>query len=168
VTLNQQAPAGGIVVSLSSSDSTVADVPATVTVPQWATSASFTVTTSAVAQMASVTITASSGGATQTVSLTVAPPTINTLTLDQSNISGGGGCTGMVGLSGPAPSGGAVVTLESSDPNTVSVPSTVTVPAGGTLAYFSVSTNPAAQSTTVTVSATYQGTRQTVNLTVSP
>src|SRR6266576_491309 len=88
VTLNQQAPAGGIVVSLSSSDSTVADVPATVTVPQWATSASFTVTTSAVAQMASVTITASSGGATQTVSLTVAPPTINTLTLDQSNISG--------------------------------------------------------------------------------
>jgi hypothetical protein len=60
------------VVNLSSS-SAVAGVPASVTVPAGASSATFGVTTTSVASATSVTITAVSGGVTRTATLTVNP-----------------------------------------------------------------------------------------------
>jgi len=48
-------------------------VPASVTVPSGATSATFSVSTSSVASSTSVTITATQGGTTRTATLTVAP-----------------------------------------------------------------------------------------------
>ena len=168
VTLNQQAPAGGIVVSLAGSDTTVASVPATVTVPQFATSVSYAVTTNAVAQPAAVTISATSGGVMQAASLTVAPPVPIALSLDQSSVKSGAACTGTVQLNGPAPSAGAVVSLSSSNATVASGPDTVTVPAGATTVAFTVNTGPVSQSTSVTLSASYQGTNRTASLTVSP
>jgi hypothetical protein len=73
VTLNQPAPSGGVVVSLSSSDSKAAKVSATVTVPAGQLSASFPVQGSGVSNPTVVTLTAQYNGGTSSTSLTVAP-----------------------------------------------------------------------------------------------
>jgi hypothetical protein len=72
-TLTGAAPAGGAVVTLSSSNAAVARVPASVTVAAGSTSAVFTVTTAAVSASTPVTVTGAFGGATKTATLTVTP-----------------------------------------------------------------------------------------------
>src|SRR5205807_1420725 len=86
VTLSGPAPSGGAQVALSSSDTSVATVPSSVTVADGATSATFTVRTSAVSASTTVTISATFAGVTKTASLTVnppppPPPTLSSLTL---------------------------------------------------------------------------------------
>jgi probable HAF family extracellular repeat protein len=71
VRLSAAAPSGGVAVALSSSDTSVATVPASVTVPAGATSATFTVSTRSVSSDRTVTISASYGGVTRTATLTV-------------------------------------------------------------------------------------------------
>jgi kumamolisin len=73
VTLSGEAPAGGASVPLKSSDPTVAQVPANVTVNGGATSATLTVTTSSVSTSTDVTITASYNSSSQEATLTVNP-----------------------------------------------------------------------------------------------
>ena len=74
VTLNGYAPAGGIVVALSSSSSNpaAATVPASVTVPYNSTSNTFQITTSSVTSSTTVTVTATLNGS-KTATLTVNP-----------------------------------------------------------------------------------------------
>jgi uncharacterized repeat protein (TIGR03803 family) len=71
VTLGYPAPSGGAVVALSSSSSSVASVPATVTVPGGATSASFVVSTKPVKRTRTTTITASYESSSVSATLTV-------------------------------------------------------------------------------------------------
>jgi plastocyanin len=71
VTLNGPAPAGGAQVALSSSNPSVASVPASVTVPAGATTVTFTVVTSVVVLSQDVTITASYNGSSRSATLTV-------------------------------------------------------------------------------------------------
>ena len=71
VTLTGAAPTGGVSVSLSSANSSVAAVPSTTTVPGGATTASFTATTRPVSETTPVGISASGGGETRTATLTV-------------------------------------------------------------------------------------------------
>jgi hypothetical protein len=168
VTLSGPAPTGGAQVTLSSSNTTVARVPSSVTVAAGATSASFTVSTSAVAVSTTVSISASYAGATRSASLTVTPappppPTISSLTLNPANVFGGQSSTGTVTLTGPAPAGGAQVLLSSSD-GAASVPSSVIVPAGATSATFTVNTSFVLISTSATISASYNGTTRTATL----
>src|SRR5204862_491875 len=75
--------------------------------------------------------------------------------------------TGTVTLSGPAPAGGAQVTLSSSNA-AATVPSSVTVPAASTTATFTIITSAVAASTPVTISASYGGTSTSASLTVTP
>ena len=74
VVLSGPAPGAGAVVALSSSNTTVASVPASVTVPSGATSATFAVTTSSVASDTPITLSAFYGGGTATGSLLVTVP----------------------------------------------------------------------------------------------
>jgi len=168
VTLSGPAPAGGTQVALSSSNTTVARVPSSVTVAAGATSASFTVSTSAVAASSTVNISAIYGGANRSASLTVTPappppPTLASLTLNPANVIGGQSSTGTVTLTGPAPAGDAQVFLSSSN-GAATVPSSVTVPAGATTATFTVNTSFVLISTSATISASYNGTTQTATL----
>jgi hypothetical protein len=71
VSLDEVAPSGGTVVTLASSNTGVATVPASVTVPAGAQSATFTISTSKVSTSTSVRISASAGGVTQSASLGV-------------------------------------------------------------------------------------------------
>ncbi len=171
VTLSGPAPAGGAQVTLSSSNTTAARVPSSVTVSAGATSATFTVSTSSVAASTPVTISASYGGLTRSATLTVTPapppaPSLSSLTLNPTSVVGGAqSSTGTVTLSGPAPTGGAQVTLSSSN-GAASVPSSVIVPPGATSATFTVSTSVVLFSTSATISASYRGTTRTASLAV--
>ncbi len=170
VTLSGPAPTGGAQVTLSSSNTTVARVPSSVTVAAGATSATFTVSTSAVAALATVAISATFSGATTSASLTVTPappppPTLTSLTLNPTSVIGGlQSSTGTVALSAPAPAGGAQVFLSSSGP--ANVPSSVIVPAGASSATFTVRTSGVLFSTSATISASYNGTTRTATLAV--
>ena len=89
VTLTSAAPSGGAVVALSSSNTALAGVPASVTVATGATSASFTATTTSVTASTAATISAVLAGVTRTATLTVNPPSTNvTLTVSASGRSG--------------------------------------------------------------------------------
>ena len=170
VTLSGPAPSGGAVVSLSSNNPAVASVPASgsMTVPAGATTATFPMNTSAVATSTTVTISASSGG-TLTASLTVIPPVVSSLALNPSSVTGGpllGSSTGTVTLNGPAPDGGAFVSLSSSNPSVATVPGSVTIAPGATTATFPVNTSVVITSQTVTISGSYNNTTRSANLTV--
>ena len=165
VTLSGAAPSGGLVVSLSDNTS-VTSVPASVTVPAGSTSATFTVSTSAVGSSNSATISAAYGGATKTAALTVNPPVLSTLTLNPSTVKGNNTSQGTVTLSGPAPSGGAAVTITDNS-SKASEPVRVTVPAGSTGASFTITTTAVYTTTPVTISALYGGVTKTVTLTVT-
>ena len=71
VTLTKAAPAGGIEVNLTSSNSTRAKVPATVLIPAGALSQVFNITTTATKQKTNVRITASYAGVNKSATLTI-------------------------------------------------------------------------------------------------
>ena len=84
------------------------------------------------------------------------PPPLQTPTFSPASIRGGTSSTGMVALAGPAPAGGAVISLLNSNPSVATVPATVTIPAGRTSATFPVTTTPVAATTYVSINANYQ------------
>ncbi|PYN90011.1 MAG: hypothetical protein DMD87_03420 [Candidatus Rokuibacteriota bacterium] len=86
VTLSAAAPTSGAVVTLASSETAVAMVPASVTVAAGATSATFTVSTSSQAGCASslATISATYGSVTRSAGLTVTPAT-DTVAIQQAD-----------------------------------------------------------------------------------
>jgi hypothetical protein len=102
-----------------------------------------------------------------TLNVTQPLPTVSSLTLNPTGVVGGlESSTGTVTLSGPAPAGGAQVTLSSSNSGVARVPSSVTVPAGATSVTFTVNTSGVLISTSATISASYNGTTKTANLAV--
>ena len=93
--LDGAAPAGGAVVSLSSSNPAVASVPAAATVAEGTTARGFTMTTTAVSTATSVTITATYLGVTRAATATITaasppppPPQTATLTVNATGRSG--------------------------------------------------------------------------------
>jgi hypothetical protein len=143
------------------------------TVPAGATSATFIASTLAVTASTQVTLSASYAGVTQSASLTVTPqatpgPTLTSLTLNPNSVTGGSPTTGSVALSAPAPNGGALVSLSSSNTTVATAPQSVTIPAGFTSAPFTVTTLAVATSTPVTISASYAGVTRVASITVLP
>jgi hypothetical protein len=82
-------------------------------------------------------------------------------------VKGGDDSIGTVTLSAPAPAGGAVVNLSSSNNSDASVPSSVTIPAGSTSRSFTISTDRVDSNTAVTITATRNGVTKTANLTIT-
>ena len=171
VTLPGAAPAGGTSVALSSSLPGAASVPASVTMPAGATSATFTVTTFPVANT-TVLLSAQNGDTILSAALSItaaAPsPTLSALTLSPANVAGGSPSQGSITLTSAAPAGGAVVALSSSNTAAANVPASVTIAAGGTGGTFSVTTRAVSLSTSVTVTGSYAGTSGSATLTVTP
>lgn len=96
-----------------------------------------------------------------------AAPSLSSLTLNPSTVMGGSSSLGTVGLSGPAPTGGALVTLASSNGAIAVVPPGVTVAAGATSASFTVTTNRVTATTSVAISGVCGGVTKTALLTVN-
>ncbi len=157
----------GSAVTLSSSNTAVATVPGSVTIAAGSASANFTVTG---VGAGTATITASISGSQGSVGITVTgPPPLTALglTLSASTVVGGNPVTGTLILSTPAPAGGTVVSLSSTDP--VSVPASVTIPAGQTTATFTVNTRAVGGAfNNVAINATAGSLSATATLTVTP
>jgi len=174
IILSAPAPSGGAVFSLSSNNTSVATVPPSVSIAAGLTMAAFPVSTSATSNSTTVTISASNSGLAQTASLTVTPqpppggPTLTSLSFNPNPVVGGMSSSGSVTLSGKAPNGGALVTLTSSNPAVVTVPPSVTIPAGATGASFPTTTSSVTAPAKVTVEASYAGVKQNGSLTVTP
>lgn len=173
VTLSGTVPGGsaGAVVTISSSNSAIVSVPANVTVPAGASSATYTATAGSVTATSSVLITANFGGTSLSPTLTVTPaaaaPTLSAVSVNPTSVVGGSPSTGTVTLTSAAPTGGAVVTL-SDNSASATVPASVTVPAGQTSNTFTVTTTTVAMSTAVTITGIFGGATRTATLTVTP
>ena len=101
-------------------------------------------------------------------SSTTSSLSLSSLSLNPTSVVGGAqSSTGTVTLSGPAPAGGAQVTLSSSNTSVARVPSSVIVAAGATSATFTISTSAVTASTTVIISAAYGGVSRSASLTVN-
>jgi hypothetical protein len=174
VHIQNAAPAGGQVYTLTSSNPSVASVPASVTVPAGGSSATFTVTTHNVSVSTPVMLTVWSEGNGEHPVLWVdpgAPPppgsvTLSSLTIAPTSVTGGASSSGTVTLSGAAPPEGGVVAISSSS-SAASVPGTVAVPAGATTAAFGIATSSVTSSTPVTITASFGGVVRTATLTVT-
>lgn len=165
VKLVAPAPAGGAVISLSSNNP-AASVPGSVTVPEGANSATFTISTNQVSSQTVTEISATFDGGTNTASLVV-EPAIASVSFEGSPV-GGNPAVGDVVLGLVAPSGGVVVSLTSSNPSVVSVPASTTVPAGSIFQQFPITTSPVTAPTTVQITATTNGFTKTTSVTIQP
>lgn len=186
LTLNQPAPQGGVVVTLShavltpaastSGNSLFVQVPSAVTVAEGESGTSFDVQTTATGLEGFgaglvVELRATLNDFTTSATLNVAPPlSVASLSVSPASVVGGGTATGTLRLNGVAPAGGALVTLASDNP-AVSVPSSVVVQEGQGSATFVVNSRAVTTSVTVTLAAQYNGavpSTATTGLTVTP
>ena len=155
ITLSGPAPAGGLVVNLTSSATNRATVPPTVTIPAGGTTATFPIQTIP-AQTGPVIITANLAGVSMQATLNLVR--LVSLTVNPPQIGPGQPTTGTLTLSGPVPTA-AVVNLSASNAQLVRVPPTVTIPPNTAAFNFPIPTTPIAGeiSLTVNITATLSG-----------
>ena len=169
VALSAPAPAGGATVALASNAAAVL-VPSSVGIAAGATSAPFAVSTKPVATSTNATVTGNYAGISKSATLAVqpaAPPSLATLALQPASVVGGQASTGSVAMKAPAPPGGVVIGLASSNASLVSVPASVTVAAGASSATFPIGTVTTRRNRSVTVSASAAGQTLQATLTVT-
>ncbi|MEQ1823086.1 MAG: hypothetical protein ABL949_11290 [Fimbriimonadaceae bacterium] len=166
VQLNNPAPFGGTIVNVRSNNG-IAQVPATVTVPQSSTQVNFNIVTSPVTVSTPLLITAERFGYTQTAQLRVQPTTLQSVAVNPNRITGGLATTGTVQLLGNAPTSGMPVALATSNVAYATVPASITVPAGANRANFPINTNVVTSNKVVTVTATAGGLVRSATFTVS-
>jgi hypothetical protein len=182
VTLGTPAPGGGATVTITNPPGTTVQAGAAqvgtiqsigstkIKVDGGQQSVTFRVLTAGVAAGTVATFTASSGNDQATATLTVNPASLVSVSIAPATMLGGTNATGTVTLDGPAPAGtGATIQLAGTvtsnaflsdgSVRTVSaqspfLPTTVTVPPGGSSATFAVTTTPVSPDQTITVSAT--------------
>lgn len=141
VTINSAAPAGGFVVGLSSANPGRASLPASVTILEGETSATFTITTTpGLTPQIKPVISATANSVTRETILYINRPFITGLSFSPLVVVGGASSTGTVTLNAPAPAS-FTVTL-ASDNGSATVPASVTFVAGATTATFTVNTTP--------------------------
>jgi len=97
----------------------------------------------------------------------VGQASLNSLAVNPSSVTGGQSAAGTVGLSGPAPANGALVTLSSANP-AATLPSSVTVPANATSANFTMSTTAVGSTTLGNITAAYSGVTKSATVAVNP
>jgi uncharacterized protein (TIGR03437 family) len=155
LTLSKPAPGGGINVPVSSSAPAALSVPASVFVAAERSTAAFNATAADVSSDQSATITASLNGSAVSVTVTViaSVPIPSSLVCSSTALSPNTRTNCVVGLNRAAPQGGTLILLSNSAPFSLSVPDSVTVPAGATLAEFSISTGTTTTGESATIRA---------------
>jgi hypothetical protein len=149
LTISGAAPSGGQAVTLQSSDPTRVAVPSSVVVAAGQTTAGFPVDTT-VGSTVTTTVTASIGGSNASAQFkVVSHPSVASVALQRQCFTLGSFSSNRVTLDVPAPADTGV-DLQSSDPLSLFVPSTVTVPSGSSSALFGVTALSPSSSVTVT------------------
>ena len=168
VMLNGAAPAGGLVVSLTSSDPSLANPPATATIASGNFSVSVNIPTSAVTTNTVVTISASLNGVTLQSQVTLTPqqPPAS-LALSPNPTTGSNGSFATVTVASPAASD-MTLQVTCSNPSVATCNNGVTIPSGSTTGGFNIFTTPVTTQQLVTVSVSGAGVTKTATLTVNP
>ncbi len=173
------APTGLTTFTVTSSNPAVVFVPSNSTtlplgIVGGMTNLRFIINTTQVTTPQTVTITANNKSlGRRSVTLQVTPPTepsaVGALALQPASIFGGDDTTGVVTLATGyvAPAGGAFVTLFNDNSALVSMPPSVTIPAGQTNASFPMQTTTTGTTTPVNVSASYGGVTKSAVLTIN-
>ncbi len=170
LSLNIPAQFGGANVALTSGDTSLVAVPASVTVPQGYSAWSFSANTAPVTATTAVPVTASLNGTTATGTVTLSPaPVISLTSLTGQEIVGGQPMTVSVSLNNfPRAIAGAVITLTSGDVGALQVPATITVAQGAYSASVTAMSSVVAGRKGVSIKATYNGGSLTTTVFVNP
>jgi hypothetical protein len=173
--MNQVAPAPAIAtatMTVTSSHPSVVSIPQpNVSITEGSSSAGVGLQTHAVAADTLVTLSAALGETTLTrqllVTATPGATQVDHFFLDPLDVPGGTPSTATVVLNGMASSGGVLVTLQSSNTAVVTMPASITVPAGSDRVNFTVTTAPVSASTSVNLTARFNGTFAATSLLVT-
>lgn len=168
-TLAGPAPSSGVALTFLSTNVAFAATPAGVTIPAGQTSATFglPIQATGLTTPTAFKLFATDGTVSKSARLTVTP-VVKLSSLSVNPVEGGFSTTGTVTLSIPAQSGGAVVTLTSSNPALVQLPASITIAQGLSAASFSVTTSTVTAAATIPVTATRDGITVNANATLSP
>lgn len=166
VTLANPAPAGGTLVSLTSGNTVLIQVPAAVTVLEGQRSATFIATAAATPLVIKDTYARITAAGVGQNSLTVSP-WLGGLFITPGLIFSTAQATGLVVLNSNAPVGGTVVFLKA-DSVAVRVPAKVTVPQGKSQINFTIKSSSVSSTTRVTITASLNGAQASSTLTVRP
>jgi trimeric autotransporter adhesin len=157
VTLCGPAPPGGVQVTLTSTNP-AANVPATMTVPEGEISATFDISTMPVNSLKTGIITARFNGVSRRAPLVVRPVGVEKVVLEFQQFPPPSLRTGTVTLECPAPAGGVLVMLSSTQPAAASpTQSQITIPAGSSTGSFTVNVTGAPHRRLVYIKATANG-----------
>lgn len=149
VTLVGKAPAGGVIVSITSDDYTLATPPISVTVPEGKSSASFVISTAEVSAQKAVVISARLGSATRKATLLLNPIGVASLALVPDTVTGGEASSQGIVTLARASNFDTIVTLSSN--NGLAIPPTqIVIPAGQVIGVFDIDTLPNTSGTPVT------------------
>lgn len=160
VSLSAPAGAGGATIQLSSSSAAIS-IPTSVTVAAGSFSASFQAVGSGASSDQSGTISASLGSSSVSFGLSFsALPSVQSLQCGVVTLLAGTIPACSVTLTKPAPAGGSVVTLQNGVGSFLTVPASVSVPAGQTTATFSVIVGSIAVSGNGSITASLNGSSQ--------
>jgi hypothetical protein len=107
------------------------------------------------------------GGSSSSPTTPTTTASLQSISLNPTSIGGGNTVQGTATLTAAAPSGGATVTLSSSNTSVATVPSSVVVPQGSATATFTVTALVVGSTTTATISGTYLNVTQTAPLSVT-
>ncbi len=168
------APSNGFSFSVSSSNSTVLQVPSNVFMPGGSSSVRFTATTRNVTSTQTINIRIRNNQlGRRNVSVTVTPVTptpaplsLTALTLSPTTVVGGNSAQGTVTLSAAAPAA-TTITLASSNA-AATVPASVTVAAGASSASFTVTTGTVNATMSAIISGAFNGVTRSSTLTINP
>jgi hypothetical protein len=165
VILTGAAATGGASISLVSSNAAVATVETPVMIQAGSSSVTFRV--AAVAAGTAMITASFNASSSQSPMLTVTAQSValSSISLSTSSVVGGNYTNGIVTLTAPAPAGGAVVSLSGGDP--ITVPASVTVPAGLATATFTISTRAVGGTIGTTISGSYGGASASATLSVT-
>jgi hypothetical protein len=176
VTLTSPAPIGGAIVTLQGSMEGQVIVPASVTVPAGATSASFStlpIPPTNVARRVFVSGHYGAFGGTQSriLQVDVGPnvPTLLAIGPAGQDVVGGNPARGSVGLVMPAPAEGALVNLTTDNPSVLHVPPSVNIAGGNSTVSFAIDTSVVSTLPTGgNVTASVGGVTKSIFVTVHP
>lgn len=166
--LTDTAPPGGLPITLSADKPNDADVvfPTSVVVPAGKSTISFTLKTMAVAVQTVVNVKAAVGPNIKPAPLTLLPPTLISLTLENPTVDGGTTCDAIIRISSPSPDAGVVVTL-TCDQKAAICPVKFTIGDGHTAARFHIKTIKVMQPVQAVITATFNGVTQKATLSIN-
>ncbi len=130
-------------------------------------STTFNIITATVTSSRVSNITVTGQGVSRTAAVTVLAPALQAVSMSPPQVRGGQSSTGTVTLTGRAPAGGIVVTLQAGA-GIVQVPASVLVPAGQSTVNFTATTSVVTQTFMVTIAARHNNITRTTTLILTP